>query len=70
MVVAVGEWVVVPAVVVFEAVVLPTQGGEIVCGGGSAVGPGGAVVEVTVRSGHPAPRENTPGIGGGDGAAL
>ena len=70
LVVTVGEGLVVPAVFVLEPVVVPAQGGKIVCGGGPALSTGVAVIEITIGGGHSTSREHTPGISGGDGAAL
>ena len=66
LVVAVVEPFEVPAVVVFESVVVAAEGCEVVSCRGSVVGPCGAVVEVAVDRRHAASGEDTGEVGGGD----
>ncbi len=70
MVVAVGEGLVGPVGVVSGLVVVAAEGCEVVGGGGSAVGPGLAVVEVAFGGGDATAGEDAVGVASFDLAAL
>ena len=70
MVVAVGEGLVGPSGLVFDAVVVAAEGCEVVDAGFSAVYPSGPVVEVTVDGWHAASGEDAGLVAGLDVATL
>lgn len=68
--VAVGEWLVFPEVLVSSGVVVAAEGDEVADAGGSAFGVGDAVVEVALGGGHAAPGEYAGGVEGFDDTFL
>jgi hypothetical protein len=70
LVVAVGEWLVGPSVLVSDVVVVPAEWAEVGFGGGSSVCPGGAVVEVAADCGYAAAGEDTGRVACFDVASL
>ena len=70
LVVAAGEGLVGPSVVVVDVVVVAAEWSEVGDVGGSALGVGGAVVEVAVGGGAAASGEGTGAVSGFDVAAL